>query len=120
MHEIGIANAILESVRSECARHPDARPCKVGVRVGELAGVDLDALQFAFEVLIRDTDLAEIELDLQFCSRQYHCSACGTEFSAQDYDLCCPQCGEERARLISGDELKLSYLEMEDHESHPA
>ena len=120
MHEIGIANAILESVRSECARYLGAHPRKVGVRVGELAGIDPDALRFSFEILIRDTELAEVELDLQFCFRQYRCSDCGTDFPAQGYDLRCPQCGEARAHLISGDELELSYLEMEDHEPHPA
>jgi Zn finger protein HypA/HybF involved in hydrogenase expression len=31
-----------------------------------------------------------------------------------DFDIVCPGCGEERTRCISGDELDLAYIEIED------
>ena len=53
---LGIAASILDCVQAEAARHPDGRITKVGVKMGELAGVDRDALQFGFEVLVKDTN----------------------------------------------------------------
>ena len=44
MHEMGIANSVLEAVRAERLRFPASHISKVGVRIGELAGVDPDAL----------------------------------------------------------------------------
>ena len=52
MHELGIANSLLEAVRTEAARHPGAVVRKVGVTVGELAGVDPEALAFGFEAIV--------------------------------------------------------------------
>jgi len=37
MHEMGIANSVLEAVRTEAARYPGAQPRKVALRIGELA-----------------------------------------------------------------------------------
>ena len=56
MHELGIASSILECVQTEARRHPGARITKVGVKIGELAGVDVDALQFGFECIVKDTE----------------------------------------------------------------
>ena len=62
MHEMGIASAVLDAVRAETRRFPDGHICKVGVRIGELAGVDPDSVSFCFEVLVRGTELELPEL----------------------------------------------------------
>ncbi len=45
MHEIGIANSILDAVSTEAASHPGAIPRKVAVRIGELAAVEIKCPQ---------------------------------------------------------------------------
>jgi len=50
MHDLGIASSILECMQKEAERHPGVHISKVGVKIGELAGVDVDALQFGFEM----------------------------------------------------------------------
>ena len=46
MHELSIANSILEAVRKERERLNGARVTKVGVRIGELAGRGSGGAQF--------------------------------------------------------------------------
>jgi Zn finger protein HypA/HybF involved in hydrogenase expression len=46
MHELGIAESVLEIVRAEVARHPGTRPAKVALRIGELAAVEPSSLEF--------------------------------------------------------------------------
>jgi hydrogenase nickel incorporation protein HypA/HybF len=116
MHEIGIANSILDAVRTEAARHLGAEPRKVAVRIGELAAVDADALRFCFEALTRNTELESLDLEIELCPRLQRCSACAAEFVVTDYEFRCPECGGERTECISGDQLELAYLEMEEHE----
>ena len=120
MHEIEIANSILDAVRTEAARHPETEPRKVGICIGELAAVDPDALQFSFEVLTRGTDLERLELEIINCSRRHRCLACETEFVVKEYNTQCPKCGEDNTQCISGDELELAYLEMEECEPSTA
>ena len=114
MHEIGIASSILEAVECEARRRPDSRVIAVGVRIGELSCVDKDALEFAFEALTRETPLEHLKLEVQWCPRRQRCLACGEEYAVVDFRLDCPKCGGTRSTCVSGTELEIAYLELEE------
>lgn len=65
MHEVGIAAGILDAVRKESAPRAPARAVKVGVRIGEMAGIDPDSLAFCFEALVKGSDLEPLELAIE-------------------------------------------------------
>ncbi len=113
MHEIGIANSVLDAIRVESRRFPGGHIYKVGVRIGELAGVDPDALSFCFEALVRETELEPLVLEIEYCPRRYKCPACEHLYTAAIEGLACPACGMAGSKFISGDELELVYLEVE-------
>ena len=117
MHEMGIANSILEGVARELERRPGSRATKVTVRVGELAGVDPDALSFAFEALTLDTDLAALKLEVEYVPPRSRCRDCNNEYDVRHYELLCPDCGSLNNERISGDELEFKYLEIEEEEA---
>ena len=112
---MGIANSVLEAVRIEMVLHPGTYPCKVGVRIGEMAAIDQDALRFCFEAMVHETDLESVELRIEVCPRRHRCQGCGRDFVVRDYDSCCPQCANPETTIISGDELELAYLEVEEY-----
>jgi hydrogenase nickel incorporation protein HypA/HybF len=114
MHELSIAQSVLEAVRAEAARRPGARVCKVGLRVGELAGLEPEALRFGFEVLVRGTDLEPLQLEIEHCPQRQRCPQCGNEFNVRDYEVTCPKCGTAGTVCIGGDELEIAYLEIEE------
>lgn len=58
MHELGIAQSLLDLVTREVAGRPGARVTAVHLRVGELAGVEAEALGFAFDALKPGTTCA--------------------------------------------------------------
>jgi len=116
MHEMGIANSILEGVAKELRSRPGSRAIKVGVRIGQLAGVDPGALGFAFEALTIDTPFAALKLDVEYIAPRSRCRECNREFEVQNYELLCPNCGSLSTARISGDELEFKYLELEDDE----
>jgi len=68
MHEMGIASSILDAVQKELVRYPQYRAIKVQVRIGELAGVDCDSLQFCFDAIVKDSSFAPLELGIEACS----------------------------------------------------
>lgn len=117
MHEMGIANSILTGVEKELRRRPGCRAVKVGVRIGELAGVDPDALSFAFEALTLDTPLAGLVLDVEYRAARNRCRDCSREFEIQNFEVSCPVCDTLNTERLSGDELEFAYLEIEDEET---
>ncbi len=54
---MGIADSVIEAVRAEAGRRPGSRVLRVGLRIGELSGVDQESLTFCFEVLTKGTEL---------------------------------------------------------------
>jgi len=119
MHEMGIANSILEAVRTEMMRRPESRAIRVGVRIGELAALDAESLRFCFDALKRDSDLDDLDLEIEICARRHRCKVCGNEFMVRDYDFECPQCHGFLSECLSGDELELKYVEVEENEPTP-
>jgi hydrogenase nickel incorporation protein HypA/HybF len=114
MHEVGIAQSIIERVAREMERHPGTRPRAVGVKVGEVSGVDRDALAFGFEVLVQDTDWPRVKLEIEYCPRRHRCRVCEREFAVKDFATACPACGNKATVLIAGEELDIGYIEVED------
>lgn len=119
MHEMSIASSVLDAVASEVRRYPGARPLRLGLRIGELSGIDPESLRFCLEAVVKDTDLDGLELDIEFCQRRHRC-LCGAEFPIRDYDFRCPDCGDLGTTCISGEELELAYVEVEQDEPSTA
>lgn len=114
MHELSIAEAILDSVRQEAQKHPGARVTKVGVRIGAISGVVPDALSFGFECLVQGTDLEPLALVIEAVPRRQRCPDCDFTFEPPESDLACLRCGRTDTELCGGEELDLAYLEIED------
>lgn len=113
MHEVGIASSLLDAIRAEAQRFPGAHIFKVGVRIGEFAGVDPDAVSFCFEALVRDSDLEPLELDIEYCRRgEQRGTRSNSRESARDNAW--PERAMTHARSFGGEELELSYLEVDD------
>ncbi|HET8667446.1 MAG TPA: hydrogenase maturation nickel metallochaperone HypA [Terriglobales bacterium] len=114
MHELSIATAILDRVAAEAQRHPGARFTKVGVRIGEISGIDPEALSFGFECLVKDSEFDPLSLAIEFCPRIQRCLACAHEFPAPDSMTGCPKCGHAHTTCIGGEELDIAYMEVEE------
>ncbi|MFF8731894.1 hydrogenase maturation nickel metallochaperone HypA [Streptomyces sp. NPDC015171] len=109
MHELSIASAIVEQAE-EIARADGLAPvASVTVRVGELAGVVPDALEFAFEVARDGTALAAARLVVEQVSARAWCGGCAEEFAVgMPPFFWCPRCDRPSQELRSGRELEIT------------
>lgn len=114
MHEMGIANSILDRARTEVLQHPGAHLLKVGVRIGEWSGVEPESLRFCFDCLVSGAAPPLPVIDIEICPRQNRCPACATVFKLDGYNIECPSCGVTPTQPVSGDELQIAYVEMEE------
>ncbi|MEB3362614.1 MAG: hydrogenase maturation nickel metallochaperone HypA [Synechococcaceae cyanobacterium] len=85
----------------------------IHLRVGELAGVELEALRFAFPLAMEDTIAAAAQLHMEWEPAIGHCEPCGRDFHAQQGLGDCPHCGALSRQLLSGRDLRLVALEIE-------
>jgi hydrogenase nickel incorporation protein HypA/HybF len=114
MHELSIASAILDRAKAASERNGNARVLKVGLRIGEISGVEPDALTFGFEILCRDTPLVGAVLEIELCKRRQRCTACATEFEPAGLVAACPACQGDESVCIAGKELDVVFFELED------
>ena len=116
MHEMAIAQGMLDIAREELARHGCTRLTLVRVDVGVLSGVVPDCLEQAFEALTRGTVDEGARLQIGRVPLRLRC-LCGQEFesSGSPMDLpACPGCGEVFGHaVLSGKEMHISWLEGE-------
>jgi len=104
---------MLESVQAESARH-NAHVLAVGVKIGELSGVESEPLRFCFDALVQDTDLAPLALESERLPWRNRCCQCAQEFAVEEYRTECPRCGSAETEMASGRELEFAYMEIEE------
>ena len=114
MHEMGIATSVLDAAHKEAAKHAGARVLKVGLRIGEWAGVDPESLRFCFDALVRADGGQAPSLEIEFLARKNRCRVCGNVFALDRFQIECPRCGAEVTEPVSGDELELAFVELEE------
>jgi hydrogenase nickel incorporation protein HypA/HybF len=113
MHEVGIMESALALVQRHAAAQPGGRIQRVVLRIGTLAGVEVDSLRFAFEVVSRGTPVEGAALEIESVPAAIYCPVCRREFAGEgNYIFACPMCGELCGEIVRGRELELSRIEM--------
>ena len=114
MHELSLANRLVE-VAEETAREAGARRVTaVALKVGALSGVSVDALRFAFDIATADTLLAGSRLKTRAVPVTVYCPRCEREAElASVQRFRCPACGTLTGDVRSGRELEIETIEVE-------
>lgn len=114
MHELSIVASIVDSVTESLAGYPGARVVEVRLRVGALAAVIEDSLQFCWGIATQDTGLAGARLSVKVLPVVVRCAACGEGEMESLQSFRCPQCGEPASDVRQGRELEIEAIEIED------
>lgn len=110
MHEASLVAAMCAEIEALAQKQGASRVGRIVVRVGELSGVEKEALEFAFEVYKREHSLfADSSLQIEIISARRSCLSCRGEFTGAPP---CPQCGSLQTMALSGDELELNKIEL--------
>ena len=113
MHEMAIAQSLLDIVLEESLKHRLEQVKTIRLQVGALAAVVPESLAFCFDMLCKDTIAAGAVLEIETVPVIARCHECNTTFEVEDHVFVCPQCGEPTLSLISGRELSLVNIEGE-------
>ena len=113
MHELSIAQSMLEIAEAEARRHGATKITRIDCRIGCLRQADTALLSEAFELARIGTAAAEASLAVATVGMKLDCSACGGHADLDGWQFECPSCGSTDIQLSGGDDIELTSLELE-------
>ncbi|KPJ61241.1 MAG: hypothetical protein AMJ46_02770 [Latescibacteria bacterium DG_63] len=114
MHELSVAQRIIEVAEQKARDSGISRITAITVRIGGLTTVVPEALDFCFGFAKEDTLAGDASLVIEEIKAEGCCNACKTVFPVDNcFFLICPSCGASDTTLLKGRELDLLSIEGE-------
>ena len=112
MHEASLAENILKIAQDVAAENHAEKISAIGLKLGDMAGVEIDALNFSFDVMKKNTIAENATLKINRVPIQAQCNKCGKIFTVEYYNFFCPEC-DGILILKSGRELLVEFVDCE-------
>ena len=112
MHEMSLCEGIRRVVDQAAAAPNIERVTKVRLEIGRFAGVEKDALTFAWDVVMRGSKAEGAALEMIDLPGQATCFDCVKTVDIADRLDPCPDCGGGRLLPEGGDELRIKDMEV--------
>lgn len=113
MHELAICQSLLGEVAAVARAQHAASVSDIYVSVGPLSGVEGPLMQNAFPLAAAGTIANDATLHLLATPVRVCCEECGKESEVAVNRLICNYCENWRTTVISGDELLLQRVVLE-------
>ena len=113
MHEMSLCEGILQILETESAQKNFKKVKSVALEIGSLSGVEIEALKFSFDVVMKGSLAEGSELIIIDKPATAWCMQCAEAVTIkQRYDDC-PKCGSAQLQVTGGEELSIKELEVE-------
>ncbi len=120
MHELSIAHSIMSIAERSLPAGAAGQITAINLQIGELSGIETEALLFAFSAIRSGTVLEAAELDIELIAGEAKCTECDTVFHLHSFGTACPHCQGYLLNILRGKELKVLSLTVEEPETSPA
>ena len=113
MHEMSIAEGILD-ITLETMKNNDASIVhSVQLDLGLMSGVEPDALLFCWDAVTKGTPAENSKIDIHTIPIKGQCLDCDAVFDVQDYKFICPHCESHFVNTIGGRELQVTSIDID-------
>jgi hydrogenase nickel incorporation protein HypA/HybF len=115
MHELSIANSIVEIVAEHARQQGGGRVTGVTLRIGRLSCVHEDALRSSFDLVTEGTPLADASLSVIDVPVRIWCAVCQAVVELPGIQrFACPACGHLSGDVRAGRELDIESIQIVD------
>ncbi len=112
MHEMSLCEGVLQLMQEHAQSKGFIRVISVWLEVGELAQVEIEALEFCFGAVMRNTLADDAKLHIIRVPGIAWCMQCSQSVPLKQRYEPCPRCGGYQLQMTGGDELKVKELEV--------
>lgn len=112
MHELSIAQNVIEIIHQHVPADELDRVIAVRLKIGAIAGIVPDSLDFSFHAITTETPLCNARLEIELVPFKIQCKSCNTISSNEIGYSVCESCGSIKTTVISGTELQVSEIEI--------
>lgn len=113
MHELALAQGIVEVIREQAADGSFTRVKSVRLVIGALSHVEPEAIEFGFDAVSRGTVAEGAALVIDRPPGIAWCLDCEANVEIAGRTDPCPACGGYRLVVTGGEELRVQELEVE-------
>lgn len=114
MHELSIAQNIVDIVKQNIAENELSSVAVIKLKIGEMSGVVTDSLEFGFQAITSGTVLETAKLDIEKIPFVFKCNSCGKQSTNEFGITVCPECGGTDTNIISGLEMQIVEVELKE------
>lgn len=112
MHEMSLCEGVLQLLE-ENARSEGYQQIKiVWLEVGALAGVEVEAMRFCFDAVMKGSVADGAKLEIIENPGQAWCMVCAKTVEVKQRFDECPDCGSFQLQVTGGDEMRVKELEV--------
>lgn len=113
MHEMSLCEGVLQVLQEQAKKQGYTQVKAVWLEIGELAGVDLEAMRFGFDVVMKNSLADGAVLEIITLPGRAWCMACEKNVAVTQRFDPCPECGGYQLHVTGGDEMRIKELEVE-------
>lgn len=110
MHELSIVMGIVEIAEEQMKKENAHRIEQIELDIGTMAGIEFEALDFAWDAGVRNTVLSDAERHINRIEAKARCLDCGTEYIVHEPFQQCPACDGYMNEFMQGKELRVKSL----------
>ena len=114
MHELSLAQSIIQVVEDEIKDRNIKAVKAVRLKIGRLAGVQVESLEFCFEISAENTLLENAKLEITEVPVNCICKDCEKNFKPKTFIFVCPHCKSHNFEIIQGREMDIENIEIEE------
>lgn len=112
MHELHIVESLVMKLQDISQREKPSKIVTAQISIGALTQVTPESFTHYFQILTKDTELAEVKLHLQMIPVRILCPFCQKQFEITHDFFQCPQCLLSDVKIIAGQEMMLNSIEL--------
>ncbi len=113
MHEMSLAQNILDIALKTASAHQVNRVVRITIRAGQLRGIVPEQLKFCFGFVAKDSLAEGADLVVNTLPIQAACKKCQDTFFVKEYSFICPACESDQVDVVQGMELLVENIEVE-------
>lgn len=113
MHEMSLMQNVLEIVLEAAENQGFDRVRKITLEIGDFSGVDPQAMEFCFDVVMEGSIAAGAALEIVRKPGEAWCMQCGRQVEISERFDPCPHCGSFGLKITGGQEMRVRELEVE-------